>query len=116
MVEVRYVDIGLANNFGDYIEINEHLKGYPELHDAILDHELQHTDKVFSKEDFLLDLAPSKVDYWKLFKFMVIYPKTFLQFAPFYYQKDKGLVYDINLIISWIVVIGLLVATFMFLT
>jgi hypothetical protein len=115
-MEIRYVDYGLANNFGDYIEINEHLKGYPELHDEILKHELGHTDTPgFTKKDFLLDLSPSKVSYWKLFKFMCIYPKTFLQFAPFYIQKKEGkrmLFYDINLIIVWLVLIGLLVATF----
>jgi hypothetical protein len=115
-MEIRYVDYGLANNFGDYIEINKNLKGYPELHDAILKHETSHTSTPgFTKEDFLLDLAPSKVNYWKLFKFMVIYPKTFLQFAPCYFQKIEGkrtFVYDINLLITWSVLIGLLVATY----
>jgi hypothetical protein len=116
-MEIRYVSYALANNFGDYIEINENLKRYPELHDEILKHELSHTDKKgFSKEDFLLDLAPSRVNYWKLFKFMCMYPRTFYQFLPFYYQKNKNtFFYDINLIIAWIVVIGLLTTTFIFL-
>lgn len=114
-MEVRYVETGLANNFGDYIEVNEHLKGYPELHDAILKHEFSHTNSPgFNKQDFLLDLAPSKVDLWKLFKFMCIYPKTFLQFVPFYLHKGK-LIYDINLSIVWITLTGLLSATYFFL-
>jgi hypothetical protein len=115
-MEIRYVDYALANNFGSYVEINKALKGYPELHDAILKHELSHTDsKGFTKEDFLLDLAPSKISYWKLFKFMCIYPKAFFQFAPFYFQKiedKRTFIYDINLCIVWSVFIGLLVATY----
>ena len=99
-MEIRYVDSALANNFGDYIELNRHLKEYPELHDTILKHELSHTNKVFSKEDFLLDFGPSKVNYLKLFKFMCIYPKTFLQFVPIY-KQDKKIIYDFNMIIAW---------------
>ena len=100
-MEVRYVPWGIANNFGTYIELNEHLPAYPELHKAILDHELAHTNNPgFTKKDLALDLGPSKVNYLKLFKFMCIYPKTFLQFAPFY-KKGNVLVYDINMIISW---------------
>ena len=101
MVEIRYVSTGIANNFGDYIELNEHLKEWKELHSAILQHELQHTDKKgFNKDDFLLDLGPTKINYWTLFKFMCIYPKSLLQFAPFYFQKGK-FIYDINLMIVW---------------
>lgn len=115
-MEIRYVDYALANNFGDYIEINKNLKGYPELHKAILEHELSHTNAPgFNKQDFLIDLAPGKIDYWKLIRFMCIFPKSFLQFAPFYYQRDKGFIYDINLIISWVAILGLLGATFYFL-
>ena len=112
MVEVRYVKYGIANNFGDYIELNENLKAYPELHNAILQHEISHSNEPgFTKKDFLLDLGPSNVNYWKLFKFMCTFPKTFLQFAPFYWQKFEGkrtFIYDINLIIVWVVVLGVI--------
>jgi hypothetical protein len=108
MVEIKYVPYGIANNFGDYIELNEHLPEWKELHDAILTHELQHTDEPgFTKKDFLLDLAPTKINYWTLFRFMCIYPKTFLQFAPFYFQKGK-FIYDINLSIVWAVLIAII--------
>jgi hypothetical protein len=105
-MEVRYVPWGLANNFGDYIELNEHLPEYPELHDAILKHEVSHTNKEFSKDDFILDISPSKVSSWKLLKFMVWHPKTFLQLAPFYIYQKK-FVYDVNLCIAWGVFIGI---------
>ena len=106
-MKIEYVQYGLANRFDDHIEINENLKLYPELHDAILAHEQAHTDKRgFNKEDFLLDLSPTNVNYWKLFKFMCSYPKTFLQFAPIY-KKGHNIIYDINLLIAWITIISI---------
>jgi hypothetical protein len=108
-MEIREVNYGIANNLGDgVIEINKNLKEYPELRRAILAHELEHTDtKGFTKEDFIVDLAPTKVNYWKLIVFMIRNPRSFLQLAPFYI-KDKVFYYDINLIISWCATLGLI--------
>ena len=100
VIEVPY---GIANHFEDgTIEINEHLKEFPELYNSVMAHEIEHTDEPgFTKKDFLLDIGPtSGLSYWKLFKFMCIYPKTFLQFAPIY-RKNKVWIYDINLSIVW---------------
>ena len=113
-MEVRYVKYGIANRFDDYIEINENLRLYPELHSAVLQHELAHTDKKgFNKDDFLLDIGPSKVNYWKLMKFMIMNPKSFLQFAPFY-KQGKTFVYDINLCIVWGTIVSVIgIASFL---
>jgi len=105
---VKYVPWGIANRFDDHIELNEHLPEYPELHDAILKHELQHTDaKGFSSKDFILDIGPSKVNYLKMIKFMCFYPKSFLQFAPAY-KQGKTIYYDINMCIVWFFMISLM--------
>lgn len=97
---------GLANNFGDYIEINENLKNYPELYNSILSHELQHTDKPgLNKEDFLLDIGIHKVDYWKLLLFMCKYPKSFTQLLPVY-KKGDAIIYDLNMLIVWGTIFG----------
>lgn len=107
MTKIVYVPWGIANRFNDgTIELNEHLPEYPELHNAILKHELAHTNEPgFTKEDFALDIGPQKVNYWKLFKFMCIYPKTFKQFLPVY-KQGKTLIYDINLMIAWVTIVG----------
>lgn len=107
-MEIREVSYGIANNFGEYIEINKHLKvEEPKLYYAILDHELSHTNKKgFTKEDFLIDIGPSKVNYFKLIVFMVRHPKSLTQFLPVYYQK-KEIVYDINMLIAWVVMLSL---------
>lgn len=107
-MEVKYVKWGLANRFNDRIEINENLRLYPELHNAILQHELSHTDKQgFNKEDFVLDIGPSKVNYWKLMKFMICHPRSFLQFAPFY-KQNKVFIYDVNLCIVWGIMVSVI--------
>ena len=105
---VKYVPWGIANRFEDRIELNENLPKYPELHDAILKHELAHTDeKGFNKKDFILDIGPSKVNYFKMLKFICIYPKSFLQFAPAY-KQGKIVYYDINMCIVWAAMLGII--------
>lgn len=113
-MKVIYVPWAIANRFDEHIELNENLPKYPELHDAILEHELSHTDNPkFNKEDFLLDLGPTKVNYWKLFKFMCLYPKTFLQFAPIYKQGNT-LFYDKNLLIVYSVIFIAIIGTIIY--
>jgi len=104
-IPITYTEFGIANNYGDHIEMNVHLKEYPKLQSAILFHEKSHTKKTFSKEDIVLDLAPSKMNYLDLFKFMCRYPKTFAQFLPFY-KRGNVMFYDINLLIVYAVLLG----------
>lgn len=109
MIPIKYTKWGIANNFGDHIELNESLKLYPRLHEAILNHELSHTDKPFSKKDLMLDLGESKVKTWDMILFIAKNPRSITQFLPFYWTKEYGLVYDINLILLYFV-IGFLIA------
>jgi len=106
-MEIRYVDGGLANNFGNYLEINKHLKKYPSLLNPILIHELDHTDETFTIQDLYLDLSASyNINQFELIKFMVKHPRSFSQLLPVYYSKTKGWVYDINLSLSYITFIS----------
>lgn len=106
-MEIRYVERGLANNFGEYIEVNQYLKEYPELHDAILKHELSHSNQPgFTKKDFILDIGPTNVNYRKLLQFMFKHPKSFLQLAPFY-KNGEIFVYDLNMIIVYATLLGI---------
>lgn len=113
-MEVRYVPFGIANNFGDYIELNENLKKYPKLHDSILYHEYSHTNNPgFTFKDFMLDLrSPSTVSNWELLKFMVQNPRSFIQLLPIYKQGNV-IFYDINTSIIWGVTLGI-VGTILF--
>ena len=111
-MEIRYVNHSIANRFDGYVEINKNLKKYPELLEPILSHELQHSDKPWSVEDFKLDfLSNNKVNNWQLLKFMFKYPKSFLQLSPVLYKRKKGFIIDINLIIMYFVMVTMFVLT-----
>jgi hypothetical protein len=98
-MNIRYVDHSIGNNFGNVIELNENLKKYPRLHRAIIQHELGHTNKLFSKKDLALDLTEHRVKTLDLISFMVHHPKSLYQFRPFYWDKNRGFIYDFNLIL-----------------
>lgn len=101
-MEIRYVNHSIGNNFGSFIELNENLKKYPKLHDAILAHELDHTDiEGFNKKDFLLDISENRVSTWDIFKFMVNHPKAFMQFSPVT-RRDNTVYYDTNAIVTFL--------------
>ena len=105
-MEIREVNYGIANNFGDYIEINKELKKFPKLYKSILAHELKHTKKPFSFIDLGIDLKENNIPTFQLLKFMSSRPKTWIQFLPFYI-KDKKLIYDFNLIVVYLFGISL---------
>jgi len=103
-MEITYVNHSIGNRFNDLIEINENLLKYPNLHDAVLSHELSHSDNAFSFKDLKIDLNKS-VNSWDMLKFMIKYPKSFYQLLPIYYSRKHGFVYDINLILIYFVTI-----------
>lgn len=112
---IKYVEHSIANNFGDVIELNRNLLKYPNLHEQVLEHELDHSDeKGFTKYDLNHDLKASKINQWELMKFMFLHPKAFIQLLPIYYTKERGWVYDINLSLIYaflivIIVVGIMI-------
>lgn len=105
MTELKIIEVdgGIANNFGTHIEVNKNLKKYPKLYKAILDHEVEHTDKFFSKKDFKMDLiSSSNIKNMDLLWFIKNHPKAITQFMPLWYSKRNGIYYDINMIIAYI--------------
>ena len=107
-MKIEYVDSGIANNFGDRIEMHKGLKEYPHLHDAILKHELEHSNvSGFTRYDFMHDIGTANYSIKEMFKFIVANPKSLLQFSPFIKRGDT-LYYDINLIIVWSFIFSLI--------
>jgi len=95
-VEIRFVPWGIANNFGNFIEIHEDLpKANPKLYRSILNHELRHKKSNSFIADMKVDMRPG-VKTIELLKFAIKRPNTWIQFMPFYWQKKKGFVMDIN--------------------
>ena len=109
------VDYGIANNFGNFIEINKNLKKYPHLLLPILKHELSHTDKFFSLKDFKLDFyEDNQINTFDMLKFMFKHPKSFTQVLPIYWTKKKGFVYDLNLIVMYLMMVFVFMGTIYF--
>ena len=52
--QIIYVNNGIANNFGDTIEMNRWLVNYPKLYQAILKHELSHAPGKWDLSDLKL--------------------------------------------------------------
>ena len=101
-IKIKWVDFGIANNFGDVIEVHKDLKKYQNLLKPILRHEFAHSGKYMSWYDLRLDLIPDRdLNIIDLVAFMIPRPRTWTQFLPIYYQKSRGVVYDINCFIMW---------------
>ena len=99
---------GVANRFPDRIEINRKLLDDPELFAYVLDRELNHTDKEFSVKDLHNDLSLNFRMASRLFLFTLKNPSVWYELLPIYKRKGK-IVYDINMILSYSILITLLV-------
>ncbi len=106
-MRIEYVNHGVANRFSDRIEINKHLKNYPQLLRPILRHEMQHTNKTFSGKDLRLDLAHNKIKNVDMLNFMIRHPKSLTHFLPLYWTRRSGFVLDFNLFFIWGMTFGI---------
>lgn len=95
-MKVLYCSKGLANFFGNYIEINKKLKYNKPLRDYIVKHELGHSDKFDLMHEFKFDwkIIPS------LLFFVLTTPSTWFDFLPVQI-RNKQIVYDLNLLILY---------------
>ncbi len=100
---------GIADRFPDgTIEMNKHLKDYPDLKKSLLLHEAHHTNtKKMNRKDLLHDLTSlNQLSIGQLMKFMVRHPFSVIQILPIYKTKTAGWVYDEVASLYW----GLLLA------
>lgn len=105
MVEIKYISYGLACRIENIIYLNENLKKYPELHDAILKHEKAHSSG-FVLKDLVNDvkgkhLNPVKLQYYK---FILKHPKSLATFIPVWFYEGN-LSFDPLIFIVWILLI-----------
>lgn len=115
-IPIKFVDWGIANNFGDCIEVNKELKNYPKLCNYVIKHELKHTNKLFSFYDLKHEFKFNIKMILQLFIFTLRRPKTWKEFLPAY-MHDKKIIFDINMFISYALLIILscsLIALFYF--
>jgi len=96
-MEIIYTNSGLANNFGNFLELNRNLKKYPKFHAEVLEHELGHGE---GKNNFWHDLKDSfSLLSVKVFLFSLRHPGALRDLSPFVrstkgvYHKDKPMLY-----------------------
>ena len=101
-IRVKYIDYGTGNRIGNTIYLNRNLKKYPQLHNAILNHEKKHANR-FNCKDILIDLQNVDLKgkksefYWFIFK----HPKALFNFLPLMKIENKWYV-DVSLTLFWL--------------
>lgn len=108
-MELKYIDYGVGNRVGNTIFLNKNLKKFPKLHDAILEHESNHTDD-WSFKDFLLDLKNDEIKDVKgdYYRFIFKHPKSFANYSPILKLGDSWC-FDITLIFFYLATISFFV-------
>lgn len=107
-LKVIYTKSGLANNFGTHIELNKKLKKDKELKNFVLRHELGHKkefDLNHEIKDGIFLLTKPKVAFKLLYLYFTT-PSTWTDILPIQVRK-KHIVYDLNLLILYIIAISL---------
>jgi len=102
MIKLKETNFGFASRVGEKIYINKHLKKYPKLYGAIIEHELSHTSKGYSMSDLFKDIniKELKGKKWGYWYFFFKHPLAFTQFLPFWIYEGK-LVFDPVLVSAW---------------
>lgn len=110
MLKIKYTDKGLANFYGDYIEINKNLKKDKELRDYIVKHELGHIKHFDLGHDFKdgIGLIKKPKMLRKLLSFYILNPSTWTDLLPIQIRKKK-INYDTNLLILYSLSIFLII-------
>lgn len=112
-MKVTYVNTGLANYYGDHVEINRALKSNKILRDFIIKHEMGHKrgfDLSHEINDGVRLMLRPKLGLM-LLKFYITHPSTWIDALPIQY-KNREIVYDLNLSILYLMIILLIIAIF----
>ena len=115
---LEFVDGGVANRFDnedyDLIEMNKHLKLYPEIFYSILMHEIGHDEKKNTLTDLWHDMTAKSPG---LFSFMRRHPSSLTQLLPIYYsRRRKRIIYDTNRMIDYVMIGSMAYFVYWFLT
>ncbi len=97
-IKIEYTNYGIACRIGNTIIVNRALRERPELFEAIIRHEVEHTHRLALK-DLILDLrikqlGPFRKEYWK---FVLTHPSSWTEFLPIGFYKGKILINPIIL-------------------
>lgn len=106
--KIIHVDYGVANNFGSHIEINKDLLKDKKLYDYVLKHEFGHHQEDYDIKDLKNDFKIRPKMILKLMWFVLIRPKTWIEFSPIY-KRDGKIIFDKGMLISYCILISLII-------
>lgn len=110
-IPIHYINYGIGYHVTDkgksWIELNKHLKDYPSLHQAVLNHELGHNTG--NRMDFLHDLKDhfNPNFQFRLFQFSLRHPSAWLSNSPILFDK-KGIGINWFMFAMWGFLLGVL--------
>ena len=110
--QIKLIDYGIAFRIRNRIYLNKNLDKYPRLKEALIKHEVEHTDG-FDFRDINTDLWGKHLDGVKkdYYKFLVKEKKAWYQFLPILKVDGKWSI-DIMMILLWIFTIIMLFIAF----
>lgn len=110
-IKVIYKKFGLANFYGDVIEINEKLKYNKPLRDYIVKHELGHKLKFDLNYEFLdgISLLRKPNIAFSLLYLILTTPKIWVDFLPIQI-RNKQIVYDLNLSLLYLIMFVIIIS------
>ena len=102
-IETKY---GIASRSGDTISFNRRLNKFPELKDAIISHEMQHSTK-YSYEDLTMEFCIPQLEgfKWQYYSFILSNPSTWTEYSPICIQ-DKEIKISPTMIVFWLATIA----------
>lgn len=105
MTEIKYSPYTVGCRIGDTIYLHPKLYTDPELYQAVLTHEKQHTNN-FNRTDFFADVSNIELRDVKtnFYKFMFKNPKTFIALLPIT-RIDKKWTIDIAMLVFFLSII-----------
>jgi hypothetical protein len=103
---IRKINHGIACRIGNTIYYNYRLEKYPQLLEAILRHEKNHTDGL-TREDILMDLQNEEIKPFKkeYYKFVISNPSSLTELLPCAFY-DGRLVFNPLVSMLWMITIG----------
>ena len=102
MVEIKEVNHGIASRCGDIIRINKKLNEYPNLRQAIIDHEMSHSSN-YNFDDLSMEFSIPQLRGYKLeyYKFILTHPSSWTEYLPIIIE-DKKLKLSPSILIFWL--------------
>ena len=100
-MEINYISYGIGSRIGNKIYLNKNLKENQVLHDAILKHELAHSEG-YTIQDIKMDIRNTHLKGLKAqyYSFILKHPLTLIQFMPVWFWHKKTSI-DLTMLIAW---------------